>query len=327
MFGQGAGGVGLGTIYVGPAAQEFNNPSSTINIGSPIVLAAGANPVFNINQASAGVLTLSGVVSGSGGISKDGTLNPLVLSANNTYSGNTTIKAGILTVLATGSISNSAVIDVQTGATFNVSSNANFKLQTAQTLKGNGTIWGNVTTDGTISPGASIGTLTFANNLTVAGNLYIEVDRSGPTSDLITVLGTANNAGVGAVQVANVGAALQVGDSFQIFSAGVANGQALTVVGGGVVWNNTINSDGKITVAAIATPATDMHIVMNSPTSFTMGALGAANKPYGVYMAPTVTTPMANWTLIGTATANGSGVIQFTDTQATSQQRYYRFGQ
>ena len=40
-----------------------------------------------------------------------------------------------------------------------------------------------------------------------------------------------------------------------------------------------------------------------------------------------VSQPMASWTVIGMAKANGSGVIQFTDTQATQPQKYYRFGQ
>jgi len=58
-----------------------------------MILAAGANPSFNISATSAGTFTVSGVISGLGGITKDGTLNPLILTAVNTYSGNTTVKA------------------------------------------------------------------------------------------------------------------------------------------------------------------------------------------------------------------------------------------
>jgi hypothetical protein len=94
-----------------------------------------------------------------------------------------------------------------------------------------------------------------------------------------------------------------------------------------VIWNNILNTDGRITVASIAVPATNVSIMANGPTSFTLRAQGAANAPYLIFSSTNVTTPMANWSVIGTATANGSGVIQFTDTLATSEQRYYRFGQ
>jgi hypothetical protein len=36
---------------------------------------------------------------------------------------------------------------------------------------------------------------------------------------------------------------------------------------------------------------------------------------------------MSSWSWIGTTNADGAGLIRFTDTQATNNQRYYRFGQ
>jgi hypothetical protein len=55
--------------------------------------------------------------------------------------------------------------------------------------------------------------------------------------------------------------------------------------------------------------------------------LGGPSLNYNVYASTNVATPMTNWWLLGSTTANGSGVIQFTDTQATNSQRFYRFGQ
>lgn len=37
-------------------------------------------------------------------------------------------------------------------------------------------------------------------------------------------------------------------------------------------------------------------------------------------------SPLAGWWLIGTANANGSGVISYVNTQATNRQRFYRLG-
>ncbi len=337
MFGQGPGGVGLGTVYVAAGAQEFNNASTTVAIGNSIVLAAGANPRFSVS-AAANTITCSGVISGAGGLSVTN-LGKLIISGASTYSGNTTILgnaapafgAGTLALTGGGSIANSPVIDVQQNATFDVSGIAAppFVLGAAQTLMGNGNVIGNVTANGTLSPGASIGQLTFANDLTVAGGLIIEVDKTAtPANDSIAVTGALTGVAGGAVMVkTNGAAALVAGDNFTI-SPLMVNGQALAVFGGGVVWTNELTLSGKITVIAAApVTASNLKVTAIGLNSVTLGATGGAYQGYGVLAATSITTPMSSWTLIGGATADGSGNITFTDTQATQQQKYYRLVQ
>jgi autotransporter-associated beta strand protein len=328
-----SGGFMTGTniIYVGANAVEFRTgtggPSYTLP--NPMVLAAGANPFFDPLTAAL-VITCSGPISGSGGLGKSGP-GVLALNGTNTYTGNTTISAGTVTVGANGSISSSAVIDVQTGTTLDVSAKSGgFVLGPSQTIKGNGTVVGNAAAAGTISPGASIGNLTFSNNLALAAGvtLSIEVDKAAlPSSDLITVLGTATNAGAGTVAVTNIGAtALAPGDSFQIFSQPVLNGQALCVVGGGVAWNNKLAVDGTIVALSAAAPATNVSIVRLSPTSVQLGGKGAANTCYGVFAATNLVPPVS-WTIIGSTNSDAGGIIQFVDPQAGGARRFYRFGQ
>jgi len=321
------------TNYVGTGAGQYRNGSGGPNqtLTMPFELAAGANPVF---RPYAGFyIALNAPVSGAGGLSKYNDTGTLFLNATNTYSGNTVIRGGYLTLGAAGSISNSAVIDVQTGATFNVSSNtAPFVLQPAQTLKGNGSVLGSVIAAGTLSPGASLGTLTFLNDLTLAGNLLIEVNRgASPNCDQIQVSGLLTNAGGGTVTVTNIGStALAAGDTFQIFNQPVLNGQALTIVSAeGVVWNNKLGVDGSIVVqsAPAPMPATNLTIQATGPTSFQLGGWGGANSFYAVFASTNVAAPMAEWVFLGSTVADGTGWIQFVDSQATSQQRYYRFGQ
>jgi len=51
------------------------------------------------------------------------------------------------------------------------------------------------------------------------------------------------------------------------------------------------------------------------------------NEPLGtfsVWSSTNVTTPLTNWSLLGTATNVGGGVFQFTDAQATNAQQFYR---
>ncbi len=128
--------------------------SGTQTIINPIVL-AGTGGILDI----AGTTTISTGISGSGQLWKLGT-GELILSAANTYTGNTNISAGILTV--DGSVS-SAAVNVYKGAT----------------LKGHGTINGNVNNYGTVAPGNSPGILTINGNYTENGVLDIEIGGVG----------------------------------------------------------------------------------------------------------------------------------------------------
>jgi fibronectin-binding autotransporter adhesin len=105
-------------------------------------------------------ITLSGVLSGSGGLVKqaNGDLN---LSGANTYSGGTTVLAGRLLVNnTTGSGTGTGDVVVQGGL-----------------LGGNGTIGGSVQVQsgGTLSPGNSPGHLTILGNYNQAGTLLVEL--------------------------------------------------------------------------------------------------------------------------------------------------------
>lgn len=173
----------------------------------------------------------------------------LTLTGNNSYDSGTTVNAG--TLLINGNNSGTGTVTVNAGAT----------------LGGTGTIAGsvNVAVGGILAPGASLGTLTINSNLTLAGDLAIEVNKAGvPTSDKTTVGGTINNTGVGTVTVANLGPALAIGDKFTLFNKPVANGAALSIVGGGVPgWKNDLAVDGSITVAGPTLNMTQTGNVLN----------------------------------------------------------------
>jgi len=329
---------GYVTIYAGPDADFIQSllPNS-MTWNNPMVLSATN---LLINLVSNSTLTWGGVISGvSGGLAK-GT-NPasaLVLNGANTYGGNTTIQGGFLTLGASGSIANSAVIDVWAGGVFDVSTNLSaFVLGSTQTLKGNGAVVGNITANGAIAPGASIGSLLFSNNLTVS-KLLIEVDKSvSPSNDVIKVIGTLS-AGSGTLTVNNLGPTLAMGDTFYLFTDDVGNtkavsgGGALTVTGGGATWTNQLAANGSIKVLTVSAtplpvPATNLTLAVVGPNSVGLGGNGDPNAAYDIYAYTNVATPMSSWWKIGTTNASAGGVIQFVDSQATNVYRFYRFGQ
>lgn len=224
----------------------------------------GASCNFGVTNTSA--LTISGIISNTGGLLKTGG-GTLTLVSNNTYTGSTIIAAGTVTLSAPasisgGSISNSELIEIANGAMLDVSGRGDqtFTVNPGQTLVGGGNLNGNlVTTPGsTLMPGDGMGALTVTKNITLAGATVFELNRTNAQSsdELVSVSGRITGGGV--LIVTNAGPPLQVGDTFQLFPSGVtgfamfnlptvdANGYVYTYT-----WFNDIGASGSMTVASV----------------------------------------------------------------------------
>jgi autotransporter-associated beta strand protein len=242
----------------------------TETLAGAVTLPSGTASTLAANGSAnaAETLNVTAPISGGGdlhinGISGD--LGTVLLAANNTYTGVTTVDGG--TLLVNGAIGNSAV-----------TVNAN------GTLGGTGSIAGpvNVPVGGTLAPGvpargaltAAIGTLT-SGTATVDGTVLMKIDRdAAQTSDLLTAPGVVVDAGA-TLTVNNIGSTnLAAGDTFTLFSTPVSGAFATLnlppLPDAGVTWSNQLAINGTIAVVAATAVNT------NSPflaTSFSAGSL------------------------------------------------------
>jgi len=178
----------IGTLAVADGGVVNSPGPTSIGAGSTLNLGVGGlagaintPAIANDGQIAANftdTLTLAANISGAGALSKAGP-GTLVLTANNSYSGATTIDGG--TLIVNGSIANSPVT-VNAGGT----------------LAGTGTV-GTTTINGggTFAPGNSPGTMTVAGNLAFqSGALYVvQVTPSTASSTNVTAAGSATLAG------------------------------------------------------------------------------------------------------------------------------------
>ncbi len=195
------GGAGSnGTLYT----WQLSSGSVTAGTAPSVMTGSGANTGFNMAQnttfnvaATGGAspdLTVSATLGdvqyglASASLTKTGN-GSMLLSANNTYTGNTTVSGGTLALAGASSnnIATSPTITLGAGGVLDVSglSGGSLALGPAQTLTGFGTVNGGVTSGGTgsqIIPGSlsSIGTLATGNlNLSAGANLTFVLGATG----------------------------------------------------------------------------------------------------------------------------------------------------
>ena len=140
----------VNAVFAGGTLTTANGNNSSINF---TVNAEGGT----ITSPTSGAATLSGVFSGPGGLTFNGT-GTTVLTGANTYSGGTTIASGTLSV-AGASPTGTGDVFVASGAT----------------LMGTGTITGNSIVSGVLKPGNSPGYLSTTSAVTMnAGSTYLQ---------------------------------------------------------------------------------------------------------------------------------------------------------
>jgi autotransporter-associated beta strand protein len=215
------GGIVIGgNVQFGERASIVSIASDSANLSFANNVSLGAETrVFTIGNN--GTNTFSGNITGSAGSgltinANSGTTGSIVLSGTaNTYSGNTTISAGRLT-MASNLIPNSPTIFIGNGATLNATSN--FTLSSGQSIVGTGATGSFI---GNTNPG-----LTMNGNNTVSNNAGGQL-----TLTRLSVLGSNNTITAGNIQSGGSGSGQR--------GLNIANGNAgtLTISGGSLTTN------------------------------------------------------------------------------------------
>jgi T5SS/PEP-CTERM-associated repeat protein/autotransporter-associated beta strand protein len=192
--------------------------------------------------------TFSGVISGSGGLTKSGSFTgsgpgTLTLTGNSTYSGPTTISFGKLVV--DGSIA--SAVTVNSGAI----------------LGGSGTVGGiTINSGGILAPGDSPGILTVNGNYTQQSGGVLNVELGGATAgtgfDQVAVSGSATVDGVLNLSLVN-GFQPIMGQRFAIITSSSETGNFSTINSSGfAVRSDASNAGIVLTVTSGAPPPTTL---------------------------------------------------------------------
>ncbi len=236
---------------------ELNAFGNTVAVNSLVDGSGGAGAVYNKSTAAVGTVVVGGddsntTFNGTFGDGANRALNLkkvgagiMTLSATSTNTGTVAVDGGTLALTGTGSFGNAATIAVGTGATLDVSGrgDSTLSLNSGQTLK---------------HSGASVGPITVTGNVTVgSGVVLLGLNRTNApaTNDSVAVSGTFTAGGT--LTVTNLGPVLAVGNSFQLFPGavsgfGTVNLQTVDAANNvQYTWNNTLGSNGKITVASV----------------------------------------------------------------------------
>ena len=288
---------------------------------------AGTGGTITNNNATAStpsVLTVSNTGSGTSfaGVIQNGSTNKtsltlasantatLTLTGANTYTGATTISGGVLALSGSGSLANSAIIDVGTagssGAALNVTAvtGGNFSFGSAQTLEGIGTVNDSgytVTVNGNLTPGNSaIGTLAVTGGLTLAS--------TSTATFVLGTPGTGNTAGTltGLNSETTVSGALTLGGTLALTNNSGANSQGSLGAGSYLLFTQSGTPSGSFsTISAIGSGSSVLHPVINTAsisgdTILDVYRLAAAT-------APSSSMPLGN-VRVGTALTGSASV-------------------
>lgn len=261
-------GPGVYMYSIAPAGSVI--PIGALSADEGATLSAGNSVTWVVGGLGTDSV-FAGNITGGPAIVKVGVGTWTIAGTNNTgFTGMLTVSNGVVALgrnsLGDTDLPSAARIAIAAGGILDVSDRSNATLSAGaagvtQTVAGAGTIRGNLLIGplGRLEPGFGLGTLTVTGQVSLAGTAVFELNRAvSPNSDRVQA--AAVSAG-GRLVVTNIGAALQAGDTFQLFSTPVG-GQFSEVelpgtdpgTGATYTWEDRLALDGTIRVVQVQMP-------------------------------------------------------------------------
>ena len=335
--------INAGTLQIGTGAGSTTSLGSSGSYAGAITL--GSSGTFNF-KANSATQTLSGPISGAGGLSLNG--GTLILTGNNTYTG-ATFSVGTLKLGSSNALGNTSSLSFS-GGTFNTASatpvtlatnmpiafnwntsftgTANLDMGTGNVsmAMGSGMQYGGLvvngsgsvlTLGGVISGDTShaflktgVGTLSLTNN---ASTITSPVIVGGGTLRVVSLANGNSTSSVGASSNAADNLRLGSGGTLQYVGATTSTNRNFAILPGG----GTIDSSGtgalNFTNTAIISP--DVATQTGNLTTGNATVTGLANNKVLWLGMPVSGTGIANGTTIGNATTSLTGTTGLVLTQ------------
>jgi autotransporter-associated beta strand protein len=293
VSGTGALNVNGGLVIVSGSLSK--NATSTINLNSGGTLQIGTgttggvlgvstltnNGTLIFNRPDA--LTFSGLLSGSGAVTKQGA-GQLTFDGANSYLGLTTISGGTIALSGTGSIGTGG-LSLGTGGVFDITALASgtYSLPATGNLTGAGTLVGvghTLAVFGSFLPGSSAGTVT------VGAGLTLDLTNSGSSTFQITsppyTAGTFDLVSGGGSVV--FGGVLNLNFSGGTYAEGTDVLQLFTNTGGLSGSFSAVNVSGLgAGQSATFNPATGFITLVPEPSTCVMALAGLACGGYSLF--------------------------------------------
>lgn len=347
---------GSGTITAGNSTISLGNLNGTawttgyvakaISMGPGLLVAPGSNNVVipvsspislsgTLTVSNAQWVRLSGVISGNNGLTKIGP-GRTTLAGANTYAGSTIVSGGTLALDTAGSVANSQLVQVGSGATLDVTAQpggytvpfgqtlqvdsfltGNVTVPAGATLAGSGTNFGTVVVNGgAITPGRLdvAGTLTVGNlslsNASFAFELDAPTTVGGNVNDLV-VVNQLTVPGTNIIKIVPLGSLNNVGGQYTLFTYGGAT------LPSSVTNNFVLTSDTRYTFSFVdpaTTPgALEITVTGGRDGLVWQGGVTGAETAWNINFTP-------NWNNGGNPDTffNGDSVT-FDDTATTNR--------
>jgi autotransporter-associated beta strand protein len=341
------------TMNLGTGSALLNNRNANLTVlfgsllGGPSTIVQGGSTSSADNRMTTYVIggnnassEFDGVISESTAIRKVNLVKvgtgQFTLAGASTYTGSTTISNGVLALgngVTDGAITGTTNLNLLAGAFLDLSgrSDQNLSLGSSQVLRGSGTIRGSLDNygGGTIAPGdglsGNVGTLTVTNNINLGATVWMKLNRAAaPNSDrLVSSLGAITYGGT--LVVTNVGALLQVGDTFTLFSGGGLSAGAFTLVlPTYYTWDTSnLGVNGSISVTAAQPPPAITNVDFSALSTGTITLNAINGLPNGPVAVLTTTNLASGWTTLTTANFDPSGNLNLPITVDPTQPQLF----